>query len=86
MPEMAPGLIWVLCGVFAALLVGSIIRFVALRNSPDLKSEKSIQSLRVWWTLLLAFSVALLLGKAGLSLLLCIAGILAIREFHLIYF
>ncbi|MCR9295281.1 MAG: phosphatidate cytidylyltransferase [bacterium] len=85
MPELATGLIWVLSGVFAALLAGSVVRFVALRKSADLSSEKSIQSLRVWWILLLAFSAALLLGKAGLSVLLCLAGILAIREFHLIY-
>lgn len=74
-------LVWMLGGVFAALITGSIARMVALRNSdPDLVAQR-IGSLKVWWTLAVLLALAVVFGIVGAALILAVAGILGLREF-----
>ncbi len=85
MPSFANGLIWAFVVAFAALSVGTGIRAVALRNAPEPVSRKRLDSLLVWWVLTILFAASLLLGKLGLAILFCLAGLLALREFHTLF-
>jgi phosphatidate cytidylyltransferase len=85
MLNIAPGLLLVLLLTVVALLLGTCIRWFALRGvSPELRRPR-MQSLRVWWVLFVVLALALLAGKVGVSLLMCVAGLLALREFDHIY-
>lgn len=70
-----------LASLIAALIAGSIIRFIALRGVEADLAGKRLASLRTWWLLALLLCGALVLGRVGLSLLLLLASGLGFREF-----
>lgn len=72
-----PALYWTLATVFAALVIGSVIRFIALRNTETAKRSQRLASLRTWWMLALMLSAALLTGRLGICILLGIASCVA---------
>ena len=71
-----PALYWTLIALFASLVVGSIIRFIALRNAEQEKRQQRLASLRTWWMLAIAVSAGLLAGRLGICLLLTAASCL----------
>lgn len=81
MGSLNHNLLWMLSGVFTALVVGTIARTLALRNSTPEVVLQRMGSLKVWWTLAILLSLAVLCGKIGAALILAIAGILGLREF-----
>ncbi|HCP14218.1 MAG TPA: phosphatidate cytidylyltransferase [Peptococcaceae bacterium] len=74
-------LIEMLAAVYGALATGSVIRFIALRKSDETLRKKRLDSLRTWWILAGIVGAALLLGRAGICLLMAIASALAFREY-----
>ncbi len=70
----ASALYWVLAALFASLVVGSIARFIALRNAEQALRSKRLASLRTWWLLAIAVSASLLAGRPGICLLLATAS------------
>ncbi len=81
MPDVNDNLKLLLCCTFVAMLIGTFVRIIALRNSaPDLK-RKRMGSLRVWWTLTALMSIAVVFGIYGVAILLAVAGILGLQEF-----
>ncbi len=80
-----PTLYWTLAGVFACLIVGSLARFIALRNAePELRHKRLI-SLRTWWMLATFVSAGLLLGRLGICLLLGVASCIGWYEITKLY-
>ncbi len=78
-------LLWMIAGTFAALTIGTLMRWIALRHSSAEIVKKRIGSLKVWWVLAILWSVAALFGIVGAATLLVIASFLALREYlHLI--
>jgi phosphatidate cytidylyltransferase len=77
----SPALLWILGATFAALVTGSVIRFVSLRNADEKLRRKRFASLRTWWMVALAVAAALLAGRVGVCTLLAAVGILAFREY-----
>jgi phosphatidate cytidylyltransferase len=77
----APGLLWMIGAVFAALAAGSVIRFFRLRAAEAELRRKRLRSLRTWWIIALVVAGCLLAGRAGVCLLLATAGIIAFREY-----
>ncbi len=75
-----PALYWTLIALFASLVVGSIIRFIALRNAEQEKRQQRLASLRTWWMLAAAVSAGLLGGRLGICLLLTAASCIAWSE------
>jgi phosphatidate cytidylyltransferase len=63
------------------LAVGSAIRLFALRESPADVVQQRLGSLKVWWLLAFLWSAALMVGVAGVALLLAAASFLGLREF-----
>lgn len=72
-----PALYWALTAIFAALAVGSMVRFIALRNAEETRRSKRLASLRTWWILAVVTSAGLLAGRLGICLLLTTAGCIA---------
>lgn len=69
-----PSLYWVLAALFISLAIGSIARFVALRNADAAKRRKRFASLRTWWLLTIAVAAGLLAGRLGICFLLATAS------------
>jgi phosphatidate cytidylyltransferase len=76
-----PALYWALAAIFASLVVGSMARFIALRNAEETIRRKRFASLRTWWLLAIAVSAGLLAGRLGICLLLTAASCIAWFEF-----
>lgn len=72
-----PALYWTLFAIFACLVMGTIARFIALRNAEQAKRQQRLASLRTWWMLATFVSVGLLLGRLGICLLLGAASCIA---------
>ncbi len=72
-----PALIWAIATLLGSLVVGSLVRFFALRNAEQDTRKKRLASLRTWWMLALAVSAGLLLGRLGITLLLGTASCIA---------
>ena len=66
---------------FAALCAGTAVRIVALRNAEPELSKKRMGSLKVWWTLAVLMSLAVVFGRIGAAVLMALAGVLGLREF-----
>ncbi len=73
----SPALYWFIAAIFASLLAGSIIRFIALRKAEQDLRSKRLASLRTWWMLSIFMCAGLLAGRLGICLLLGIASCIA---------
>ena len=80
-----PALYWTIAALFASLVMGSIARFIGLRNSEAELRRKRLGSLLTWWILATAVSAALLAGRFGICLLLSVASCLGWREIVRLY-
>ncbi len=60
--------------LFSSLVVGSIARFIGLRNAEEEKRRKRFASLRTWWLLTIAVAAGLLAGRLGVCILLATAS------------
>ena len=67
--------------VYGALAVGSIVRFIALRQADRDLRKKRLASLCTWWLLSLVVGVALLVGHPGVCLLMALVSGAAFREY-----
>ena len=74
-------LLWLLGGLLAALITGSAVRFVSLRNADETLRRKRFASLRTWWILAIVWGGCLLLGHLGICLLLTVVSIVAFYEY-----
>jgi phosphatidate cytidylyltransferase len=72
-----PALYWTLAALFGSLVIGSLVRFIALRNTEETRRRKRFASLRTWWMLAILLSAGLLLGRLGICLLLGTASCIA---------
>jgi len=79
--SVTPGLLWMIGVVFTALALGSVIRFVSLRNAHEELRQKRFASLRTWWIIAAVVAACLVVGRLGVCLLLATAGIIAFREY-----
>ena len=81
MPPVNANMLWMIGGTFVALLIGTAIRLIALRNSAADIIKKRMGSLKVWWVLALLWSTAVLFEQIGAAVFLMIASLLALREY-----
>ncbi|MGD8324393.1 MAG: phosphatidate cytidylyltransferase [Gammaproteobacteria bacterium] len=76
-----PNLVRMIGLIFAALAVGSVIRYLSLRKAEKSLRTKRFASLRTWWIIALVVAGGLLADRAGICVLLAAAGIIAFREY-----
>lgn len=81
MIDVNDNLLKLLAYTFVALCVGTAVRIVALRKADPELAKKRMGSLKVWWTLAVLMSLAVIFGRIGVSALLALAGVLGLREF-----
>ena len=80
-----PGLYWAIAILLGAMCLGTVARFIALRNAEAETRQKRLASLRTWWLLALAVSAALLAGRLGICLLLGLASCVAWSEITILH-
>lgn len=81
MLELNDNMKFLLAGTFAALLFGTVVRMIALRNADTDLRQKRMGSLRVWWALAAFMAAAVIFGVYGVCVLLAVGGILGLREY-----
>lgn len=81
MEDVNRELMWAVFAVFAALVLGTLLRMFALRGAAADVAQVRLASLRTWWILAFVGTIAILLGQLGVILLLMAAAILALREY-----
>lgn len=72
---------WAIACLFGLLGVGTCFRVWMLRGLNDVKTQSHLDSLRSWWALAIILSVAILLEKFGVLVLLAVVGTLSLWEF-----
>ena len=80
-----PPVYWIPIALLASLIVGSVTRFISLRNAEEALRRQRLASLRTWWLLAIAVSAALLVGRLGICVLLGVASCVAWFEFTRVY-
>ncbi len=81
MIDINHNLLWLLASTFAALCGGTLVRIVALRNAKPELAKKRMGSLKVWWTLTILMSLAVVFGRSGAAVTLAVASGLGLHEF-----
>ncbi len=67
--------------ILGSLVMGTLVRWFALRAAaPDL-ARKRLASLKTWWIIAILLCLALLFGRAGGVLLFLLVSLLAVKEF-----
>ena len=67
--------------LYAALIVGSVIRLAAAPKMSAEQRKSRLGSLLVWWLLAVTVTACLVSGKWAAATFLAIAGLLGLREF-----
>jgi len=65
----------------AAMLIGTVVRFVTLRRADPQQRRQRLDSLRTWWILTGLLLAAVWLGPTAIALFLAAASALALDEF-----
>ncbi len=79
--HLAPNLVWALAGVFAVLILASLLVFGLGRRVPRLGTPELAARLRSWWVMILLFSGAILLSRTAALCFLGIVSFLALKEY-----
>ena len=75
------GVLWLMAGIFLALVVGSIVRLTQLHRLSEDTARSLVLRLRTWWIIAIVLAVAVLLGRPAIVGLICLVSILALREY-----
>ncbi len=67
--------------IFSVLVLGTALRLAVLRGATTNTARDRLNSLKTWWTLVILVSIACMLGKVGIILLVAAAGAIGLREF-----
>lgn len=84
MPAPPLPLIATLAALAAILAAGSLLRLIGLRAAPAEERKSRLASLATWWILLIAVSLAAILGPWGIAAFLLAAALLSLWEFTLV--
>src|SRR3954462_12482688 len=72
-------------GVFAMLIVASLVGFVLERRyaaaAPNPTIENLNSRIKAWWVMVVAIGISFVFGKLGVIVLFAIASLAALREF-----
>ncbi|MEZ6058742.1 MAG: phosphatidate cytidylyltransferase [Planctomycetaceae bacterium] len=81
MTTPSPGLLYAVAGTVAALIVGSVVRLLLIRNASAEVASARRQSLATWWILVTLLCLAVLSGLPGTAVLMAMASGLGLREY-----
>jgi len=78
---LSPSVLRVGGGIFAALALGSVVRWIGLRSAEEDEARSLRASLGVWWAIAAVVSGALFLGRWGVVVLFAAVSGAGVREF-----
>ena len=67
MPFANSSLLWFLAAVFVSLVVGTVVRLIALRRAPIDLAKSRLGSLKTWWMLAGLLSLGWNASVAGIN-------------------
>ena len=79
---LTPSAIGVLAAMFGALLIGSMVRLLALRSNVTEKARARRASLRTWWILAVVTTAGVFAGRLGVCVLLAVATWAGFSEYR----
>ena len=79
--ELHPAVLFAQAGILVSMLVGSMIRFYALRSASPEVAQKRLASLKTWWVIAILFCLAMLVVPLGGILFFTLVSLLAMKEF-----
>lgn len=79
--RLHPHVLGVLAATLGALLIGTMVRYAALRGKAADVVHSRMGSLKSWWTITVLLTAALLFGRVGLALLFGLVSAQGFREF-----
>jgi phosphatidate cytidylyltransferase len=78
---LPPGVLWVMAGIFVALVLGTIARLTHLHRLPHDVGRSLLRRLRTWWIIALVLALVVLLGRPATVGLVGLLSVLALREY-----
>jgi len=78
---IAPQIAWTIAGIYAVLLLSSLLVFVVGRRVPVLGSSDLRQRVASWWVMATLFAVAILLDRIASLVFLGFVSFLALKEY-----
>jgi phosphatidate cytidylyltransferase len=73
--------LWLMAGIFIALVVGSIVRLTHRHKLPEASARSLVRRLRTWWVIAIVLALAVILGRLATVVLVCVVSVLALREY-----
>lgn len=78
-------LVWLISGVVFVLIVASIISKILLSRARSEGARITLENVRArtraWWVMVIIFTLAVLIGRTGTTLLFALLSFMALREF-----
>ena len=75
------GVLWVMAGIFLALVVGSIMRLTHLHRLSQETARSLLRRLRTWWVIAIIVAFAVVAGRPAIVGLICLVSLFALREY-----
>lgn len=78
-------LVWLISGVVVVLIVASVISKILLGRARSEGARITLENVRArtraWWVMVIIFTLAVLIGRTGTTLLFALLSFMALREF-----
>lgn len=81
MPDLSQPVFIVLVGIFAVLIIASVVVAWMQHRQPDKDLSELAQRVRSWWVMVAIFSAAILLGPLVTVVFLGLVSFLALKEY-----
>ena len=75
------GVLWAIGGIFAILIIASIVVFALKRAKPQANLSELESRVKSWWVMVVVFFVALTLSRVVSIFFFCLVSVLAFREY-----
>ena len=79
--HLPPEVRWTLLGIFAALVISSIVARLLQRRNPVKDYHELLLRIRTWWIIAGLFSIAIILSRGASLVFLAFVSFLAFKEF-----
>lgn len=81
MSHIPHGLLTVFIGIFAVLVISSIITYILSKSKPDKDFTELVLRIKSWWMMAILFSIAILINRNISILFFAFLSFLALKEY-----
>ncbi|MCB9949146.1 MAG: phosphatidate cytidylyltransferase [Rhodospirillaceae bacterium] len=79
--DLSPNVAWALVGIYAILVVASVVTFALVRLLPGRNFHELVLRVQSWWVMVTLFSLAMVLSRRGALVFLGFVSFLALKEY-----